>query len=265
MSAPGRPKRASSPGEEVAQRQEGTPVSDAPLLSLSNVHAGYGKLKALHGVSMEIAQGEVVALIGANGAGKSTILRTVSGLIAPMAGDVRFDGRPIGGMQAPDILAMGLAHCPEERHIWPEMTVQENLELGAYLCRSRAEVQRRVGIAFHRFPRLKERQRQLAGTLSGGEQQMLAIARALMSEPRLLMLDEPSLGLSPKMALEVFQVVREISAHGVTVLVVEQNVHNALSVASRAYVVETGRIAAEKESNALLGDPELLNAYLGGG
>ncbi len=149
-------------------------------------------------------------------------------------------------MAAPDILALGLAHCPEERHVWPEMTVQENLDLGAYLCRSRTEVQRRMAIAFERFPRLKERRRQLAGTLSGGEQQMLAIARALMSNPRLLMLDEPSLSLSPKMALEVFQVVKEISAQGVTVLLVEQNVHNALAVASRAYVVETGRIAAEK-------------------
>jgi branched-chain amino acid transport system ATP-binding protein len=238
-------------------------MSAEALLSLSNVHAGYGKLKALHGVSLEVMPGEVVALIGANGAGKSTLLRVISGLIAPMAGEIRWEGRAIGGMQAHDILALGLSHCPEERHVWPEMTVQENLELGAYLCRSRAEVRRRVDIAFHRFPRLKERQRQLAGTLSGGEQQMLAIARALMSEPRLLMLDEPSLGLSPKMALEVFSVVREISAHGVTVLLVEQNVHNALSVASRAYIVETGRIAAEKESGALLNDQELLNAYLG--
>jgi branched-chain amino acid transport system ATP-binding protein len=233
------------------------------LLSLAGVHAGYGKLKALHGISLDVMPGEVVALIGANGAGKSTILRVISGLIAPMSGEVRWAGHSIGGMQAPDILRLGLSHCPEERHVWPEMTVQENLELGAYLCRSRAEVQRRAAIAFHRFPRLKERQRQLAGTLSGGEQQMLAIARALMSEPKLLMLDEPSLGLSPKMATEVFQVVREISQHGVTVLLVEQNVHNALSVASRAYVVETGRIVAEKAADALLGDSELLNAYLG--
>ncbi|CAM3362659.1 ABC transporter ATP-binding protein [Bordetella sputigena] len=245
------------------QGQEETPMNRDALLTLANVHAGYGKLKALHGVSLEIMRGEVVALIGANGAGKSTLLRVISGLIAPMSGEIRWQGRAIGGMPAQDILALGLAHCPEERHVWAEMTVQENLELGAYLCRSRAEAQRRMALAFSRFPRLRERQRQLAGTLSGGEQQMLAIARALMSAPRLLMLDEPSLGLSPKMALEVFQVVREISAQGVTVLLVEQNVHNALAVASRAYVVETGRIVAEREAGALLNDQELLNAYLG--
>ena len=238
-------------------------MSRDALLTLTNVHAGYGKLKALQGVSLEGRLGEAGALSGPTAAGKSTLLRVISGLIAPMSGEIRWDGRTIGGVPAPDILALGLAHCPEERHVWPEMTVQENLDLGAYLCRSRAEVQGRMALAFERFPRLKERQRQLAGTLSGGEQQMLAIARALMSNPRLLMLDEPSLGLSPKMALEVFDVVREISAQGVTVLLVEQNVHNALAVASRAYVVETGRIAAEKEAGALLGDQELLNAYLG--
>ncbi|WP_459618524.1 ABC transporter ATP-binding protein [Bordetella sp. 2513F-2] len=234
-----------------------------PLLQVSGVHAGYGNLKALHGVSLQVMPGEVVALIGANGAGKSTILRTLSGLIAPSAGTVHWEGRAIGGLQAPDILRLGLAHCPEERHVWPEMTVRENLELGAYLVRSRSEIERRLELAFERFGRLRERADQLAGTLSGGEQQMLAIARALMSEPRMLMLDEPSLGLSPKMAQDVFQVVRDINAHGVTVLVVEQNVHNALSVATRAYVIETGRVAAERESGALLDDPELLNAYLG--
>lgn len=234
-----------------------------PLLELSALHAGYGKLKALHGVSMKVMPGEVVALIGANGAGKSTILRAVSGLIAPMSGSIRWEGRDIGGFSSPNILRLGLAHCPEERHVWPEMTVRENLELGAYLIRSRAEIERRMELAFERFGRLRERSRQLAGTLSGGEQQMLAIARALMSEPRMLLLDEPSLGLSPKMALDVFQVVRDISAHGVTVLVVEQNVHNALSVANRAYVIETGRVSAERESGDLLDDPELLNAYLG--
>lgn len=233
-------------------------------LKVEKLHVGYGKTAALHGVDMEIRAGEVVALIGANGAGKSTVLRAISGLLKPTSGSITWNGQSIGAMAADRIVSSGIAHCPEERHVWPNMTVQENLALGAYLCSDKSETERRVGIAFHRFPRLRERHRQLAGTLSGGEQQMLAIARALMSEPRLLMLDEPSLGLSPKMADEVFDVVREINQHGVTVLVVEQNVHNALSVASRAYVVETGRIAASKEAASLLDDPELLSAYLGG-
>ncbi|MGV3654256.1 MAG: ABC transporter ATP-binding protein [Noviherbaspirillum sp.] len=233
-------------------------------LKIDQLHVGYGKTAALHGVSLEVQPGEVVALIGANGAGKSTTLRAISGLLKPSSGSITWGGRPIHGLSADRIVAAGIAHCPEERHVWPAMSVQENLALGAYLCKSKAEVERRVGMAFHRFPRLRERRRQMAGTLSGGEQQMLAIARALMSEPRLLMLDEPSLGLSPKMADEVFDVVREINRHGVTVLLVEQNVHNALSVASRAYVVESGRIAASRDAAGLLDDPELLSAYLGG-
>ena len=233
-------------------------------LKIGKLHVGYGKTAALHGIDLEVQAGEVVALIGANGAGKSTTLRAISGLLKASAGSIEWDGQSLVGMSPDRIVAAGIAHCPEERHVWPNMSVQENLELGAYLCKSRAEVERRVAIAFHRFPRLLERRKQLAGTLSGGEQQMLAIARALMSEPRLLMLDEPSLGLSPKIADEVFDVVREINRHGVTVLLVEQNVHNALSVATRAYVVETGRITASKDAASLLNDPELLSAYLGG-
>jgi branched-chain amino acid transport system ATP-binding protein len=234
-------------------------------LEVENLRVAYGKTAALHGVSLEVKPGETVALIGANGAGKSTMLRAISGLLKATEGRVSWGGRDITNWPVDRIVAAGIAHCPEERHVWPNMTVQENLALGAYLCRSAAEVERRTGIAFHRFPRLKERRKQLAGTLSGGEQQMLAIARALMSEPGLLMLDEPSLGLSPKMADEVFDVVREINQHGVTVLLVEQNVHNALSVATRAYVVETGRIAVSRDAAGLLGDPALLDAYLGGG
>jgi branched-chain amino acid transport system ATP-binding protein len=233
-------------------------------LKIGKLHVGYGKTAALHGIDLEVKAGEVVALIGANGAGKSTTLRAISGLLKATAGSIEWEGQSLVGMSPDRIVAAGIAHCPEERHVWPNMSVQENLELGAYLCKSRAEVERRVAIAFHRFPRLLERRKQLAGTLSGGEQQMLAIARALMSEPRLLMLDEPSLGLSPKIADEVFDVVREINRHGVTVLLVEQNVHNALSVATRAYVVETGRITASKDASSLLNDPELLRAYLGG-
>jgi branched-chain amino acid transport system ATP-binding protein len=239
-------------------------IDNGASLKVDRIKVGYGKTVALHGISLEVASGEIVALIGANGAGKSTTLRAISGLLRTTEGSVSWGGQPITNWAVDRIVAAGIAHCPEERHVWPNMSVQENLALGAYLCTSRAEIERRTGIAFHRFPRLKERARQLAGTLSGGEQQMLAIARALMSEPRLLMLDEPSLGLSPKMADEVFDVVREINRHGVTVLLVEQNVHNALSVASRAYVVETGRITSSRDAAELLDDPALLNAYLGG-
>ena len=240
------------------------PGDSAPLLELSDIHVGYGKTAALHGVSLVVRPGETVALIGANGAGKSTTLRAISGLLKPTRGNIRFGGRDIGGMPPDRIVGLGIAHCPEERHVWPAMTVYENLVLGAYLCRSQATVQERVAKVYERFPRLKERHQQLAGTLSGGEQQMLAIGRALMSEPTLLLLDEPSLGLSPKMAAEVFDVVREINRQGVTVLLVEQNVYNALTAASRAYVFETGRVVAERDAAGLLEDPELLAAYLGG-
>jgi branched-chain amino acid transport system ATP-binding protein len=239
-------------------------IANSASLKVDRIKVAYGKTVALHGISLEVGAGEIVALIGANGAGKSTTLRAISGLLKTGEGQVTWGGQSITGWAVDRIVAAGIAHCPEERHVWPNMSVQENLALGAYLCKSKADIERRTGIAFHRFPRLKERARQLAGTLSGGEQQMLAIARALMSEPRLLMLDEPSLGLSPKMADEVFDVVREINRHGVTVLLVEQNVHNALSIASRAYVVETGRIAASRDAASLLNDPALLNAYLGG-
>jgi len=235
----------------------------APLLELENVHVSYGKTAALHGVSLSVYPGEVVALIGANGAGKTTTLRTVSGLLKPTRGDIRFNGSSIAGLPADKVVALGIAQSPEERHVWSTMSVDENLSMGAYLCRSKSEVERRMGIVYHRFPRLKERHRQLAGTLSGGEQQMLAIGRALMSEPTLLLLDEPSLGLSPRMADEVFSFVREINAHGVTVVLVEQNVHNALNVASRAYVFETGRVVADRDAKSLRQDPELLSAYLG--
>lgn len=235
-----------------------------PILQVAGLHVHYGKTLALHGVDCVVGRGEIVALIGANGAGKSTTLRAISGLLRPTSGSVHFDGKDVTGQPAERMVRAGMAHCPEERHIWPAMSVQENLTLGAHTVRDRHLVEQRLGMVYHRFPRLRERHRQMAGTLSGGEQQMLAIGRALMSEPRLLLLDEPSLGLSPKMADEVFDVVREINAHGVTVLLVEQNVHNALSVASRAYVLETGRVVAERAACELLDDPQLLSAYLGG-
>lgn len=233
------------------------------LLDVKDLHVSYGKIQALHGVDLMVRQGEVIALIGANGAGKTTTLRAISGLLKPSRGHINYQGSNIAGVAADRIVARGIAQSPEERHIWPTMTVYENLTLGAYLCKKDAEVERRIAQVYERFPRLKERHRQLAGTLSGGEQQMLAIGRALMSEPSLLLLDEPSLGLSPRMADEVFDFVREINAHGVTVLLVEQNVHNALSVSSRAYVYDTGQIVAEKDAASLLNDPELLGAYLG--
>jgi branched-chain amino acid transport system ATP-binding protein len=234
-----------------------------PILSLRNVQVAYGKAQALHDVSLQVGDGEVVALIGANGAGKTTTLRAISGLLKPSSGDIEFEGKPITGRSPDAIVRAGIAQCPEERHVWPEMTVAENLELGAFLCRDRHEVDRRVGMVVHRFPRLRERFKQIAGTLSGGEQQMLAIGRALMSEPKLLLLDEPSLGLSPRMSEEVLSVIVELRSQGITVVLVEQNVHNALSVADRAYVFETGRVVAHDTSAGLLGNKDLLKAYLG--
>jgi branched-chain amino acid transport system ATP-binding protein len=234
------------------------------LLELAGVESAYGKLKALHGVSFSIARAEIVALLGANGAGKSTTLRVISGLMKASAGDVKFDGKPISNMRPDLILKMGIAHCPEERHVWPEMTVEENLRLGGYICTSKAELEQRLEKVVQPFARLRERYRQWSGTLSGGEQQMLAIARALMSSPRLLLLDEPSLGLAPRITQELLDIFRQLRDGGMTIVLVEQNVHNALSVASRAYVFETGRVVAEDTATALLGNPDLLRAYLGG-
>ncbi|MGD9840086.1 MAG: ABC transporter ATP-binding protein [Afipia sp.] len=235
------------------------------MLELRQLYAAYGKVRALHDVSIRVEPGEVVALIGANGAGKSTILRAISGLLAPAGGDILFNGASIARRRPDVIVRDGIAHCPEERHVWPDLSVQENLGLGAYICRDRTEIDRRMETVLERFPRLRERLTQLAGTLSGGEQQMLAIGRALMSSPRLLLLDEPSLGLSPLITQEVLSAIRQLRDQGITIVLVEQNVHNALSVASRAYVIETGRVVAEDSAEGLLQNPDLLRAYLGGG
>jgi branched-chain amino acid transport system ATP-binding protein len=238
--------------------------SSDPILELRNVDASYGKVRALRGVSLKVSPGEVIALIGANGAGKSTTLRVMSGLVTASAGDILLDGGSIARHRPDMIVRSGIAHCPEERRIWPELTVHENLALGAYICRDRSEAKRRMEDVLTRFPRLRERSFQLAGTLSGGEQQMLAIGRALMSAPRVLLLDEPSLGLSPLIMQEVLTVIRQLRDQGITIVLVEQNVHNALLVANRAYVFATGRIVAEDSAAGLSKNPDLLRAYLGG-
>lgn len=234
-----------------------------PILELRNLEVCYGKIRALNSINLRIEEGEVVALLGANGAGKTTVLRAISGLLTPASGDILYRGRSIAKRRPDLIVRDGIAHSPEERRIWPELSVRENLTLGAYCCSDRAEIAKRFDAVLERFPRLGERLAQLAGLLSGGEQQMLAIGRALMSGPQLLLLDEPSLGLSPLMSQEVLGALCQLCVQGITIVLVEQNVHSALSVAGRAYVFETGRIVAENTATNILGDPELLRAYLG--
>jgi branched-chain amino acid transport system ATP-binding protein len=226
-----------------------------PILELRNLEVSYGKLRALNGISLQVHEGEIVALLGANGAGKTTMLRAISGLLTPTSGDILYRGKSIARRRPDLIVRDGIAQSPEERHIWPELSVRENLTLGAYCCSDRTETKRRFEAVVERFPRLRERLSQLAGLLSGGEQQMLAIGRALMSSPQLLLLDEPSLGLSPLMSQEVLGALRQLCEQGITIVLVEQNVHSALSVAGRAYVFETGRVVAENSAANILGDP----------
>jgi branched-chain amino acid transport system ATP-binding protein len=235
-----------------------------PILEVRNLEVCYGKLRALNGINLHVHEGEIVVLLGANGAGKTTALQAISGLLKPASGDILYRGKSIARRRPDLIVRDGIAHSPEERHIWPELSVRENLILGAYCCSDRTETKRRFEAVLERFPRLHERLSQFAGLLSGGEQQMLAIGRALMSGPQLLLLDEPSLGLSPLMSQEVLGALRALCEQGITILLVEQNAHNALAVASRAYVFETGRIVAENDAANILGDPNLLRAYLGG-
>ena len=234
-----------------------------PLLRVTGIEAFYGRVRALSSVSLEVAEGSIVALLGANGAGKTTTLRVVSGLLRPTRGAVEFDGARVDGWSPDRLVRSGIVHVPEGRQIFTDLTVHENLLLGGYARRRRGpgDASQRV---FGYFPRLRERLGQLAGTLSGGEQQMLAIGRALMAHPRLLLLDEPSLGLAPLMVKEIFRVITEIRMSGTTVLLVEQNAHMALSVADRAYVLETGRVILEDESAALRRREEVRHAYLGG-
>ncbi|HYF55488.1 MAG TPA: ABC transporter ATP-binding protein [Salinarimonas sp.] len=232
------------------------------MLEVSDLVAGYGAVPVLRGVSLRVANGEVVAVLGANGVGKTTLNKALSGLVRPMSGTIRFEGERIDGRSAPDIMARGLVHVPEGRKIFPNMSVRENLELGSYR-RARGNRAANLERVFATFPRLEERERQLAGTLSGGEQQMLAIGRGLMGEPRLLILDEPSLGLSPLLVEELFALVARIAADGPAVMLVEQNVMQSLELAARAYVIENGRVVMEGPAERLKTDPELEKAYLG--
>lgn len=234
------------------------------MLELRNLHVYYGAIHALQGISLKVEEGEIVTLIGANGAGKSTTLNTISGLNRVQNGSIIFNGKDITRMSPPDIVKLGICQVPEGRRIFPNMTVLENLELGAYLRSDKEGIKKDLEDVYRRFPRLLERKGQLAGTLSGGEQQMLAIGRALMSRPRLLLMDEPSMGLAPIIVKEIFNIIKEINQGGTTILLVEQNAKMALSIAHRAYVLETGRITLEGPAKELADNPQVQKAYLGG-
>lgn len=239
------------------------------FLTVENLEVSYGAIKALHGISLEVKEGEVVTLIGSNGAGKTTLLRTISGLLKPRAGRIHFQGAPLHTLQPHEIVRTGVSHSPEGRQVFANLTVKENLLLGAYQRKDKIGVTRDVEKCYHLFPILKERMHQKSGTLSGGEQQMLAMGRALMARPKLLLLDEPSLGLAPLVVRKIFQIIREIRAGTedglkTTIFLVEQNAHMALSVADRGYVMQTGRIMKTDAAQVLLADPAVKAAYLGG-
>lgn len=231
------------------------------MLEIKDLDVSYGAVHAIHGVSIKVNDGEIVSLIGANGAGKTTILRTISGLKKADSGEITFDGVNLRKTEPSRIISLKLAHVPEGRHIFPDMTVEENLEMGAYADPKNAETTMKD--VYERFPRLKERRRQLAGTLSGGEQQMLAVGRALMAKPKMILMDEPSMGLSPLLVKEIFSIIREVNKKGITILLVEQNAKMALSVSDRAYVLETGKITIEGPAQELLNDERVKKAYLG--
>ena len=234
------------------------------MLNVENLQVYYGAIHALQGVSFPLEQGEIVALIGANGAGKSTVLNTISGILHPQDGLVCFESQEIQQVPPQDIVRNGVIQVPEGRKVFPRMTVAENLEMGAYIQTDRAAIQRDLEAVFERFPRLRERRNQLGGTLSGGEQQMLAIGRGLMAHPKLLLLDEPSMGLSPILVEIIFDIIQDINEQGTSILLVEQNAQMALAIADRAYVLETGRIVMQGPGDELLEDPRIIKAYLGG-
>ena len=233
------------------------------MLEIKDLEVYYGMIQAIKGVSFEVNQGEIVALIGANGAGKTTILHTITGLIRAKSGEITFEGTNITKIPAHKIVSMGMAHVPEGRRVFAQRTVYENLKLGAFTRKCQKEFEATLESVYKRFPRLEERRNQLAGTLSGGEQQMLAMGRALMSHPKIIVMDEPSMGLSPILVGEIFKIIEEVSASGTTILLVEQNANKALSVADRAYVLETGNIVLSGDANQLLHDERIRKAYLG--
>lgn len=238
-------------------------TDDRPLLKVENVHSYYGNIHALHGVSLYVNEGEIVTLIGANGAGKTTTIRTISGLMHPREGSIYFDGEPIHQIEAHDLVVRGIAQSPEGRRIFPRLTVQDNLEMGAFRRTDRPLIQEDIERVFTLFPRLRERRKQFAGTLSGGEQQMLAIGRALMARPRLLLLDEPSMGLAPVLVEAIFEIITQINAQGTSILLVEQNALMALEVAQRGYVLQSGSVVLTDSAPALLKNEMVRKVYLG--
>lgn len=233
------------------------------MLKITDLEVSYGMIQAIRGINFEVEQGEVIALIGANGAGKTTILHTVTGLLKSKAGKIEFEGKDITKLPGHKIVSLGMAHVPEGRRVFADLSVLENLKLGAYTRTDKQEIEETLKVIYKRFPRLEERKSQMAGTLSGGEQQMLAMGRALMSHPKIILMDEPSMGLSPIFVSEIFDIIKEISASGTTVLVVEQNAKKALSIADRAYVLETGNIVLEGAAKDLLENDSVKKAYLG--
>ena len=233
------------------------------MLKVTDLQVYYGVIQALKGISFEVNEGEVIALIGANGAGKTTILHTVTGLVNQKAGKIEFEGKDISHTPAYKIVAEGMAHVPEGRRVFAELSVYDNLMMGAYTRKDKKEIAETLAMVYKRFPRLEERKKQMAGTLSGGEQQMLAMGRALMSKPKIILMDEPSMGLSPIFVNEIFDIIKAVSASGTTVLLVEQNAKKALSIADRAYVLETGNIILEGDAKVLMNDERVKKAYLG--
>ena len=233
------------------------------MLKVEDLQVYYGVINAIKGVSFDVNEGEVIALIGANGAGKTTILHTITGLVSPKSGNIYFEGKDITKIPAHKIVSMGMAHVPEGRRIFQELSVVENLKLGAFILNDKEQINKNLQYVYEHFPRLKERERQVAGTLSGGEQQMLAMGRALMSNPKIILMDEPSMGLSPLLVSEIFEIIKEVSKDGKTVLLVEQNAKKALSIADRAYVLETGNITLSGDAKELMNNDKIKKAYLG--
>jgi branched-chain amino acid transport system ATP-binding protein len=248
------------PGPEVSPNGHG---HGTPVLKVDGIQTFYGAIQALKGISLEVYEGEIVTLIGSNGAGKTTTLRSISGIVPPKLGTIEFQGRDITGVPGHEVAAMGIAHSPEGRRIFPRMTVLENLEMGAFTRKDVPGIRADIERVYELFPRLKEREKQKAGTMSGGEQQMLAMGRALMAQPSLLLLDEPSLGLAPVIVDKIYEIIREINGQGVTILLVEQNANYALDVSARGYVLETGTVALTDKSAALRNDERVKAAYLG--